>query len=779
MPNDNTRMSNATDRISSKNIQTDPQKTEDALRKSEAQLRALNENIGNGMVYQINTGSDGSDRRFTYISSAVIRMHGITPDEAIREPLRIYNQVSPEYQTLLAEKEAEAVSCMSTFKIDVQVDYPPGKRSWRRFVSTPRFDSDGCLLWDGIEFDVSEEKRQEAESEKLKSQLIQAQKIESIGKLAGGVAHDFNNMLSVIIGHAEIAMGMVHPDNPVHANLQEILAAANRSADLTRQLLAFARKQTIAPRVMDINETVSEILKMLQRMIGEDVTLAFQPGHDLWPVKIDPGQIQQILSNLCINARDAMTGFGIITIETANCTSDEALWTSRGVEPGDYVLLSVSDNGCGMDKNVMNHIFEPFYTTKDVGKGTGLGLSMVYGIVRQNQGFINVCSEPQRGSTFRIYLPRLEDISPLQKPANPAADPDSIEQGSETILLVEDEPSILKIGQTMLEKLGYRVLAVPTAHAAIALAGSVRETIDLLITDVIMPEMNGMELSKRILERRPAIKVLFMSGYSRNAISKRGILDPDVHYLQKPFSSRSLSENVRMVLNSDDTKHSKDLNPSLTVRPYACGSQVFCDFNADAWKQEQAIMLTHHMGEEPAHRPMTFFKIAYDTHAVHVIFHVEDRYVKAVAEGYQGRVYQDSCVEFFFSPGPACDKGYFNLEINCCGTALFEFHPPGEAGFIRIPEASFHDITVSASLSGPITQEITEPVTWTVACRIPYHVLEPFTAVTQPSPGVSWRGNFHKCADKTSRPHWLTWAPIDYPTPKFHLPEHFGFLTFT
>jgi PAS domain S-box-containing protein len=381
----------------------------------------------------------------------------------------------------------------------------------------------------------------------LEAQLQQAQKMESVGRLAGGVAHDFNNMLMVIIGHAELAMDQLEPAQPIRAHLQEIHKAAHRSADLTRQLLAFARRQTVSPKVLDLNETVAGMLKMLRRLIGEDIVLSWMPGLEVWPVKVDPAQVDQILANLTVNARDAITGVGIVTIETGNVVFDESYCQIHaGCLPGDYVMLAVSDTGTGMDRTTMEKIFEPFFTTKEVGKGTGLGLSTIYGIVRQNSGFINVYSEPGQGATFKIYVPRAE----ATVAAVAAAVEEMSVRGSETVLLVEDEEAILDLGKSILEQHGYTVLAARTPQQALALARRRQGPIHLLITDVVMPGMNGRRLQEDLDPIRPGLKVLFMSGYPANAIAHHGVLDDGVQFLQKPFSVRTLVEKVRNVLDA-------------------------------------------------------------------------------------------------------------------------------------------------------------------------------------------------------------------------------------
>jgi PAS domain S-box-containing protein len=380
----------------------------------------------------------------------------------------------------------------------------------------------------------------------LSGQLQQSRKMEAIGLLAGGVAHDYNNMLSVILGYAELALGKVEPGEPLHDDLEIIITAANRSADITRQLLTFARKQTIVPVVLDLNQTVENMLTMLRRLIGEDIDLAWLPKTGLSAIKMDPTQIDQILANLCVNARAAITGVGKITIESGNAVFDETYCADHfGFVAGEYVLLAVSDDGCGMNKEIIGHIFEPFFTTKEKGQGTGLGLSIVHGIVNQNNGFINVYSEPGKGTTFKIYLPRFVDHNVVTEQEKKTDIP--LSRG-ETVLVVEDEPALLMMAKMMLGKLGYQVLAAGTPGAAIALAEEHETPIHLVITDVVMPEMNGRELAEWLQSLYPSMKVLFMSGYTADVIAHRGVLKEGVHFIQKPFSIKDLAVKVRDVL---------------------------------------------------------------------------------------------------------------------------------------------------------------------------------------------------------------------------------------
>lgn len=382
-------------------------------------------------------------------------------------------------------------------------------------------------------------------------QLLQSQKMEAVGQLAGGVAHDFNNMLGVILGYVEMAEEQLKPTEALHASLEEIRKAANRSADLTRQLLAFARKQTVAPKVLDLNGTVEDMLKMLRRLIGEDMDLAWRPGSRPGSVFMDPSQMDQILANLCVNARDAISGTGKITIETDNVSFDEAYCADHaGFVPGDFVMLAVSDNGCGMDAKTIDHLFEPFFTTKEMGKGTGLGLATVYGVVKQNKGFINVYSEPGQGTTFKIYLPCHEARADRPKEKRPDL---LTGRGHETVLLVEDEAAILKMTSMILGRMGYAVIGASTPGEAIRLAKGHPGTIHLLMTDVIMPEMNGRDLAEHLLSVCPGMKCLFMSGYTSSVITHHGILDEGVHFIQKPFSLKDLAAKVREVLDRNQT----------------------------------------------------------------------------------------------------------------------------------------------------------------------------------------------------------------------------------
>ena len=405
---------------------------------------------------------------------------------------------------------------------------------------TPLTDESGAIThFIAVQQDITARKE-------LEEQFRQSQKMESVGRLAGGVAHDFNNMLSVILGNVELAMLQVEQSHPLYADLDEIHNAAQRSADLTRQLLAFARKQDVAPTVIDVNAVVSDSLKLLRRLIGEHVNLVWRPGAETSPVFMDPSQLAQLLANLCVNARDAIVDVGTISLSTANVTLDDAACAGRaGAVAGDYVRLTISDTGAGMSAEVLVHIFEPFFTTKGIGEGTGLGLATVYGVVAQNHGFVEVRSEVQHGTTFEIFLPRHAGTPRAAE----VSDPTRRARGHETILLVEDEPMILNLTTRALEGLGYTVLAAAGPGEALGIVEAGGASIDLLVTDLIMPGMNGKELVKAVRALRPTVEHLYMSGFAGSMVDAHGVLDDDAHFLAKPFTQGALAAKVRALLS--------------------------------------------------------------------------------------------------------------------------------------------------------------------------------------------------------------------------------------
>ena len=521
---------------------TERLQNEKALRESEERFRMLLNDVS--MVSVQGYAPDGTT---LYWNEGSRILYGYTSDEALGSNL-LDLIIPPE----MRDEVATAIRQMA----ETGRPIPPSELELMRKDGTRvQVFSSHCILKRSgrpqelycVDVNLSAIKQAEVERERMREQLLQAQKMESVGRLAGGVAHDFNNMLGVILGHVELALQQSVPDDPLFTPLQEIQKAARRSADLTGQLLAFARKQPVRPKNLDLNITVSGMLTMLHRLIGENIQLVWRPEGDLWQVRMDPAQLDQILVNLCVNARDAIGECGKIAIQTRNVSLNKV---ESGMPPefvpGCYVLLTVSDDGCGMDKNTLDKLFEPFFTTKGVGKGTGLGLATVYGIVRQNNGFVNVDSKLGQGTTFSVYLPR-HDKAPDSKPLEATASPSVVVL--ETILVVEDEPMILNITKTMLERLGYKVLAAGNPREAIRIADEHDEEIHLLMTDVIMPEMNGKELAERVRSRYPKIGILFTSGYTADVIADHGVLSEGIHFIQKPFSQNDLATKAKKALD--------------------------------------------------------------------------------------------------------------------------------------------------------------------------------------------------------------------------------------
>jgi PAS domain S-box-containing protein len=514
-----------------------------ALRESEERLQFLVKNVSDSLVI---INADGSQR---YVSPAAEKITGFPVAEL--EGRTLGTLIHPDDMKDIRAAWSEAVEYPEK-TVTVQYRHIHKTREWvffeavaQSFLTEPAINGIiACVR------DITERKKVEEETKKLQIQLAQAQKMESVGRLAGGVAHDFNNMLGVILGHTEMALDQVDPVQPFVTNLQEINKAARRSADLTQQLLAFARKQTVAPKLLDLNETVEKMITMLRRLIGEDIKLTWLPGKNLKPVKMDPTQLDQILANLCVNARDAISEMGEVTIKTGSTVLDKAYCAEHpGFIPGEYILLVVSDNGYGMNPETLSLLFEPFFTTKELGKGTGLGLATVYGIVKQNNGFVDVHSELEKGTTFRIYLPPQHIFNADRVPKENGAKP--AERGHETILLVEDELMILNMTTTMLRHQGYKVLPAATPGQALLLAREHAGQIHLLMTDVIMPEMNGRDLARNMFSLYPNLKCLFMSGYTADVIAHHSVLDAGVHFIQKPFILRHLTAKIREVLDKN------------------------------------------------------------------------------------------------------------------------------------------------------------------------------------------------------------------------------------
>jgi len=518
---------------------TEKKLAEERLRLAALEYQTLAENLPD-LVARFDAGL-----RHLYVNPAAARAGTLTQKEYIGKTIG-ETGVSPATARIWEDRIRSVFESGKPLEVEAKFPAPQGAKTFHT-IFVPEKDSDGrvhSVL--SLARDVTERILATQEREKLQAQVSQAQKMESVGRLAGGVAHDFNNMLGVILGYTELALGKVDPSEPLHGDLTEIYGAARRSSEITRQLLAFARQQPISPRILDLNEAVQGTLKMLRRLIGEDIDLAWLPKAGLAPVKMDPSQIDQILANLCVNARDAIPGVGKISIETDKNTFENAE-SSRlaGMPPGEFVVLAVSDNGCGMDRGTQDKLFEPFFTTKGPGKGTGLGLATVYGIVKQNGGFINVYSEPGRGTTFRIYLPSQE--TPILKSAEKTQVKNPCGHG-ETLLLVEDEKALRELCKKFLEKLGYQVLVADTADEALRLMAENATVIRLLITDVVMPKMDGRELADRLTVLKPNLTCLYMSGYTADVVIPRGVRDDGAQFIQKPFSLKALADKIKAAL---------------------------------------------------------------------------------------------------------------------------------------------------------------------------------------------------------------------------------------
>ncbi len=519
------------------------QKSLEQLQSSEKKYRDLVDNLSD-WVWEVDEKG-----RYTYASGAVQDILGYSPTEIIGK--------SPF--DLMPDDEAARVGKIFTEK--VQGHLPIIKLKNTNFhrqghvvvletSGQPIIDADGILRgYRGIDRDITDREMAMQEQASLEEQLYQAQKLESIGRLAGGVAHDFNNILSAINGYSELVLMKMAPDAPLRKDVTAIFEAGQRAARLTQQLLAFSRKQIIKPEQLDINKELKELYKMLRHLISEDVEIKIAYGEGVWPVKVDRSQLEQVIINLAVNARDAMPQGGKLTIETANITLDDVYCKKHyEFEAGDYVMLTMTDTGLGMTAEVLENIFEPFFTTKEESKGTGLGLATVYGIIKQNGGEINVYSEPQQGTAFKIYFPRA--VGDATKKEALAAPQFNSSGGTETILLVEDSEVVLNLCLDILTAQGYTVLQAQDGQEALDVYQGYQGRIDLLLTDVVMPRMNGTELAEKIREMSPDIQVLFMSGYTENAIVRNGILKNGVNFIHKPITPQLLSEAIRNLLDS-------------------------------------------------------------------------------------------------------------------------------------------------------------------------------------------------------------------------------------
>ncbi len=518
--------------LEEKALRAERRQAEEALRQAEENYRSFVHGAPFGFYR-----SEHSER-FVFVNPSLVTMLGYDSEAELlaKSPREIFHENSKG--KLLAEYEKTG-----SFR-GVQVDWKrkDGKVITVRATGRGLLDEDGRLR--GFEV-IAEDITQQRE---LENQFRQAQKMEAVGRLAGGVAHDFNNMLGIILGHCQLLLERLGPDNPDRKCIEEIEKAGKKASGLTRQLLAFSRKQVIEPRVLDLNNLITDLGGMLKRLLGEDVDVRVSLHPDLGNVKADPVQLEQVLLNLAVNARDAMPEGGKLTIETANITF-EGQYTERHpiAQAGSYVMIAVSDTGCGMDRETQTHIFEPFFTTKERGKGTGLGLATVYGIIKQSGGFIWVYSEPGHGTTFKLYLPRVEQAA---QPIKQVTSSGEIPTGTETVLLVEDEASLLSLTSDYLQKKGYTVLEAADGAEGLEIAKRNGDSISLLITDVIMPKMNGRELTQSIRQFNPGMKVLYVSGYTDETIAHQGVLEAGTPLLEKPFALQDLGRKVRQILDN-------------------------------------------------------------------------------------------------------------------------------------------------------------------------------------------------------------------------------------
>jgi PAS domain S-box-containing protein len=534
-------------------LEEERKRAEEALRESKERFMALIESTSD-WIWEVNENAV-----YTYASPKVKGLLGYEPEDIIGKTP--FDLMTPEDTKRVAAEFGAIAEARKLFdRLENENLHKDGRILVIETSGVPIFDANGNFRgYHGIDRDITKRKQVQEERKKLEAQLSQAQKMEAIGTLAGGVAHDFNNLLTVIIGNAQLALMDVIKDESLRKGIEEVKKAGDKASFLTRQLLAFSRKQVIKPEVLDLNEEINETKKMFKRLIGEDIEFQTVLEPELWKVYADPGQINQVIMNLAVNARDAMYACadtvagrpqgGKLTIETANTDLDGNYFRKHGIEgekPGHYVMLALSDTGSGMDKEIQKHIFDPFFTTKEVGKGTGLGLSTVYGIVKQNNGFIWVYSEPGQGTTFKVYLPEAEgDADSEEKQRLPVIELD----GSETVLIVEDDDGLRKFAQEVLLRHGYRVLDAENGEDALRVSQAHEGSIDLMITDVVMPKMGGKEAADRLQPFYPQMKVIYMSGYTDNAIVHHGVLAPGLNFLQKPFSAEGLARKVREALD--------------------------------------------------------------------------------------------------------------------------------------------------------------------------------------------------------------------------------------
>ncbi|PYO92200.1 MAG: hybrid sensor histidine kinase/response regulator [Gemmatimonadetes bacterium] len=480
--------------------------------------------------------------RFVLVNQATAHVYGTTVDALVGKTDGDFNRNTEEVAHFLRDDRDVMSSGQSKIIAEEPVTNPAGETRWFQTIKVPlRSPAEGTATLLGVATEITERKR-------LEEQLLQSQKMEAVGQLAGGVAHDFNNILTAIVGYTDLLAAELASNVRQLEDLEEIRKAARRAAALTRQLLAFSRKQVLEPRIIDVNAVVLNLDKMLRSLISENIELKTDLADNLGAARADPNQIEQVIMNLAINARDAMPDGGTVTIETGNVTLDDAYAGQHvSVIPGEYVMLAVSDTGCGMDAKTQSRIFEPFFTTKPAGRGTGLGLSTVYGIVKQTGGNIWLYSEPGKGTTFKVYLPA---IAALPEDIGKVAPAEAPRRGAGTVLVVEDDEQLRRLTHRALDAQGYTVLVADRGGTALDIARRHKGEIDLLLTDVIMPDTNGRKLAETIRAARPGMRVLYMSGYPDGAIASHGMLEPGVAYLAKPFTTEAITRRVREVLEA-------------------------------------------------------------------------------------------------------------------------------------------------------------------------------------------------------------------------------------
>jgi len=530
--------------LEEKQIREEKRRTEVALRRSEERYRLLLANIPDV------TWTGDPEGKTIFISPNSENIFGYTPEEVYelsKADSTLFDRVHPEDVAHLREKYHELFAAGKAYDVEYRVRKKDGQWVWVHSRAMATLEQDGVEYAYGVTSDISVRKG-------LEAQLLQAQKMESVGRLAGGVAHDFNNLLTVIVGYCQLLRDSHEESDRRRDQLAEIEKAGKRAASLTRQLLALGRQQVMRPRVLNLNSIVADIQKMLRRLIGEDIDFETSLNESLGSVEADPGQIEQVIMNLAVNARDAMPNGGSLLIETDNVELNEDYAQHHPYTvPGSYIMIAVSDTGFGMDRDTQSHIFEPFYTTKEQGKGTGLGLSTVYGIVKQSGGYIEVYSELGQGTVFRIYLPRVDQAAEALVRVGTGPLP---QQGSETILLVEDDQMVRTFALQVLTQRGYEVLAAASGREALSVSQEHAGQIELLLTDTVMPGMSGPQVAENLRRSRPGTKVIYMSGYTDEAVIRHGVLNERVHFIQKPFDPDHLGRKVRQVLNDDNATSS-------------------------------------------------------------------------------------------------------------------------------------------------------------------------------------------------------------------------------